>query len=242
MKIKLPRLKRWQKAVRNLFLCVLFVFLGFFSVDFKTLSSKAAFERLADSFLIDEYNIIGTVKDSGDRMSRTERIYLAETTDYYLLGKTYQERLFWSAYSIVYEYKKEEVTIFPVPLNDTFDPCYVDLIMFTKNKEAESAKLILYCTRYSEEEANQETLVFDEEYISSAKRNEEGYFTFTIKRKYIEYKNNQYYYEQEFFEDIISYGDPIWGRENENVRMVVELYNAEGERIATEEKGRPDFD
>jgi len=242
MKIKLPKVKRWQKIVRNFSLCVVLLFLALFSVEFETISSKAAFQKLVDSFLIKDYKIIGTVSDSGHRMLDKEKVYIAETTDYYLSGSTYKNKLFWWAGSMLYQYKKSEITMFPISLANRYDPPYVDMIMFAENKDAVSAKLIVYCTEYSEDRTEENMPVFEEEYISDARRGENGYFHFTISRKYLEYKTKEYDIERNFFTDIMSYGDPIWGRENENVRMVVELYNINGERLATEQKAQPDFD
>ena len=137
MKIKIPKLKRWQKVLRNVSLSIILILLIFISIDFRWLTSDLAFENLTKAYLIDDYDIIATFKEEIQGIQKGEKAYLAETSDYYLYGTVYKSGLLWEERQLFLN-KKEPYVLISLSNNNIFsDNCTnifrTQMLIFTIN-------------------------------------------------------------------------------------------------------------
>ncbi len=135
--IKLPKLKRKQRIIRNLILISLLLFLCFIIVDFASFSPKAAFRRLEKTYISGPSDLLVIREDPS---SYDTKIVLATFQDYIQVGTVYKTYHMWKGRDL-FSYKSHgDITVIPY---DTLGFDSAAIFVITDMKEPLRAKITI---------------------------------------------------------------------------------------------------
>ncbi|ABX43909.1 hypothetical protein [Lachnoclostridium phytofermentans] len=90
--IRLPRLKRRQRVIRNLVIVFLLLIIWLFVVDFASFTPEGAFRRLEKAYLSGPSEIL-VIRDDPNFFNT--KIVLSTYQDYIQVGKVYKSNHLW---------------------------------------------------------------------------------------------------------------------------------------------------
>lgn len=135
--IKLPRLKRKWRIIRNLVIVFLLLILCILVVDFASFSQKAAFRRLEKTYLSGPSDILVIRQEPN---SSNTKIVLAAYQDYIQVGTIYNTYHLWKGRNL-FSYKSHgDITV--VPYN-TLGSDNAGIFVITNNKEPMRAEMTI---------------------------------------------------------------------------------------------------
>ena len=165
--LRLPRLNRAQRLVRNLLVLVLALFLLWCSPVMEMLFPAVAFRRLQSRYLLPEMELLVYLPGSGSGVR-----YVASNAENFLLvyeDSRGEERLSF------YPRKQGQMQVLPLYTRMDGQSTF-QIFCWDGGRAGQRAKFSLHL--------QSENLEFDETYTAVAERQEEGYFLFEMQTLY----------------------------------------------------------
>lgn len=180
MKIKVPKLKRWHRIMIDLTISLLLLGLGLFILKYRgftfsdhypCFTSDMAFKRVADSYLIKDYEVTGSTEINHNIY------YIAQTNDSNVISHVYKEGFLWHPGNYLLQFPKDQVILLGLDgWNSILNSEKMEMILVPN---VEKAAYVILSVSLSDFEYNNEKLP-DTTFEFKTEQMQDGFFTFSI--------------------------------------------------------------